>query len=100
MKKIGEMNKKLMLNTVMSLMLQVTTVICGFILPRQMLTYYGSEVNGLAQSIAQFLSIVSFMEMGVGQVIQSSLYEPILLGDSIQVSKVLKSGSSYFKKIL
>jgi len=99
MKKIGEMNKKLMLNTVMSLMLQVTTVICGFILPRQMLTYYGSEVNGLAQSIAQFLSIVSFMEMGVGQVIQSSLYEPILLGDSIQVSKVLKSGSSYFKKI-
>ena len=93
------MKKKLILNTILSLLLQVTTVICGFILPRQMLEYYGSDVNGLVQSIAQFLSIVSFLELGVGQVIQSGLYKPLSVGDMDSVSKVLKSGTVYFRKI-
>ena len=93
------MKKKLVLNTLISILLQITTVICGFILPRLMLEYYGSEVNGLVQSIAQFLGIISFLEMGVGQVIQSSLYEPISACDNIGVSKIVKSGSNYFRKI-
>lgn len=93
------MKKKLVLNTILSLLLQVTTVICGFILPRQMLEYYGSDVNGLVQSIARFLSIVSFLELGVGQVIQSGLYKSLSVGDMDSVSKVLKSGTDYFRKI-
>ena len=83
----------------MSLALQVTTVICGFILPRSFLEHYGSDVNGLTQSIAQFLSIISFLELGVGQVIQSSLYTPLASGDTENVSKMLKSGTNYFRKI-
>ena len=83
----------------MSLLLQITTVICGFILPRLLLEYYGSEVNGLTQSIAQFLYIISFLELGVGQVIQSSLYKPLSVGDLDHVSKILKSGSTYFRTI-
>ena len=95
----SDMKKQLVLNTIVSLMMQVTTVICGFVLPRLMLSYYGSEVNGLVQSIAQFLGVISFMELGVGQVIQSSLYHPLEQGDVDQVSRVLKSGSRYFQKI-
>ena len=93
------MKKKLVLNTTMSLLLQVVSVICGFILPRMILECYGTEVNGLIQSIAQFLSVISFMELGVGQVIQSSLYRPLSLGNIESVSKVLKSGDSFFKKL-
>lgn len=93
------MKTKLMLNTTMSLLLQITTVICGFILPRLMLEYYGSEVNGLIQSIAQFLYIISFLELGVGQVIQSSLYKPLINNNLDQISKILKSGSKYFRTI-
>lgn len=93
------MKKKLILNTIMSLVLQMTAVICGFILPRQMLEYYGSEVNGLTQSIAQFLSIVSFLELGVGQVIQSALYKPLADGNMVHVSQVLRSGTKYFRKL-
>lgn len=93
------MKRKLILNTTMSLLLQITTVICGFILPRLILEYYGSEVNGLIQSIAQFLYIVTFLEMGVGQVIQSSLYKPLSTGDLSIISKILKSGSKYFRTI-
>ena len=79
---MSDMKKKLVINTTTSVLLQITTVICGFILPRLMLEYYGSEVNGLVQSIAQFLYVISFLELGVGQVIQSNLYKPLSTGDS------------------
>ena len=62
-----------MLNTVTSLLLHVVTVICGFILPRLILTRFGSNINWLVQSITQFLVVISFLELGVGQIIQSAL---------------------------
>ena len=96
---VRDMKKKLILNTIMSLLLQITAVICGFIVPRLMLQYYGSKINGLVQSIAQFLQIISFLELGVGQVIQSSLYKPLSVGSTEGISQVLKSGTTYFRKI-
>lgn len=96
---IEEMKKKLLLNTISSLMLQVVTVVCGLILPRLILGQYGSAVNGLVQSVTQFLGIVSFMELGMGQVIQSALYKPLLDRDSDQVSRILASGGKFFRRI-
>lgn len=93
------MKKKAYLNTITSLVMQITSVICGFIVPRLMLERYGSEVNGLIQSITQFLGLITFMELGVGQVIQSALYKPLANGDREQISCILKSGANYFQKI-
>ena len=93
------MKKKLFLNTFTSILFQVTTLICGFILPRMILKAYGSETNGLVSSITQFLSIVSFLEFGVGAVIQSSLYRPLAQKDNIQISQIIVSGDRFFRKI-
>lgn len=93
------MKKKLALNTITSVLFQLTTLVCGFILPRLILSTFGSEVNGLVSSINQFLSMISFLELGVGAVIVSSLYKPLAEKDDVQVSKVLKSGDKFFKKI-
>ena len=57
-----------------SLTFQVLTILCGFVLPRMILGSFGSEVNGLVNSITQFLTIISFLEVGVGAVVQSALY--------------------------
>ena len=56
-------------NTISSLTFQICTIVCGFILPRLILLYYGSEVNGLVNSITQFLQIIAFLELGVGAVV-------------------------------
>lgn len=93
------MKTKLMYNTVTSLLLQVVTVICGFITPRLFLNEYGSDVNGLVQSITQFLGVISFLELGVGQVIQSALYKPLANKDNYSVDCVLSSGGKFFRRI-
>lgn len=91
--------QKLALNTIVSLVYQIIAMVCGFVLPRLILQAYGSEVNGLVNSITRFLGMIAFLEFGVGAVIQSNLYKPLADGDSYKVSLVLKSGEKYFRII-
>ncbi len=91
--------KKLILNTFFGLLKQVVTLICGFILPRYMLIYYGSSVNGLVSSIGHFLSFISLLDMGVGAVVQSNLYKPLAEKNTAQISKVIKSSERFFRRL-
>lgn len=92
-------NKKLAWNTITALLYQITTVICGFVLPRAILSRYGSDVNGLVNSVAQFLQMIAFLELGVGSVIQSALYKPLADQDMSKISEVLASGNRFFRKL-
>jgi len=96
---IETMKRKLFLNTTTSLLSQFITLIVGFILPRFILEQYGSEVNGLTQSIKQFLTIISFLDMGVGQVMRSALYVPLEKKDNMAISRVVVSGKRFYRKI-
>ena len=92
-------SKKLVLNTTSSFTLQAVLAACGIIIPRLIISAFGSDVNGLIQSITQFLSAISFFELGIGAVIQSALYKPLAESDDGQISRIIKSGSNYFKKV-
>lgn len=94
-----ERKTKLALNSASSLAYQITTIVCGFILPRFFLTYYGSQVNGLVSSITQFLGFITLAECGVGAVVQASLYKPLAEKDMVSVSKVIKSSERFFRRI-
>ena len=92
-------NKVLFYNSISPLIYQATTIICGFILPRLILGHFGTEVNGLVNSITQFLGIIAFLELGVGAVVQSSLYKPLSDNDDITVSKVITSADKFFRRL-
>lgn len=83
----------------MSLINQVLTGISGLILPVYIIQTYSSEANGLVASITQFLSIIAFLDFGVGAVVQSNLYKPLSDNDSITISKILISAEKFYKKI-
>ncbi len=91
--------KKLAYNTVFSLIFQITSIFCGFILPRFILKYFGSDVNGLVNSISQFLGIISFLELGMGAVVQSSLYKPLTEKNNELISKIYASAYKFFRKL-
>ena len=91
--------KKLMLNSISSFLLQGITIICGLILPRLIISTYGSEVNGLVIAITQFLTVIAFLELGIGSVIQSALYKPLAEKDNESISKIIASASKFFRRI-
>lgn len=98
-KDIKMIKKKLAINTVVSIIYQITVIICGFILPRAILGTFGSEVNGLVNSITQFLSIVSLMELGVGAVVSSTLYGPLAENNWHKVSGIVSAAEKFFGRI-
>lgn len=89
--------KKLYLNTFSSLLNQIIALLCGFILPRCILSAYGSEVNGVVSSITQFLGFVSLLDLGVGAVVQSAYYKPLAENDDRLISLLFNSSKNFFK---
>ena len=91
--------KKLALNTITSLGLQMVSVICGFILPRLILESFGSNVNGLVNSVTQFLGVITLLDLGVGAVVQSALYKPLAEKDTDMISKIYVSANKFFRRL-
>ncbi len=92
-------SKKALMNTAASLVLQLVTVICGFIVPRLIIGEYGSEVNGLVSSITQFLGYITLFEAGVGGVVRAALYKPLADQSINDISGIVKATESFFRKI-
>ena len=87
------------LNISVSLLHQLITGICAIVLPRFILAQFGSEVNGLMQSVSQILSYTTLMEMGIGGVVLASLYKPLAENNTAEISNVFNTTKSFFGKI-
>ena len=92
--------KKMLRNMIMSLFLQVVTIACGLILPRFIISHYGSSTNGLIASITQFLAYISLIAAGIGQVVKAVLYKPIANKDKDKIERILKSSQKFLNKIV
>lgn len=88
------------LNTISSLFNQIVVILCGFILPRLILSLYGSNVNGLIQSITQFISLAGIFDAGMGVVIEACLFKPLAEFDTDEISRVLTSGQKFYYKFV
>lgn len=91
--------KRLKYNAVSSLTYQIVAIVCEIILPRLILNVYGSEINGLVNSITQFLGFVAFLELGIGAVVKSALYKPLADKDDDEVSRIMVSAQRFFRNI-
>lgn len=92
-------SRKAILNTLAGLLYELTAIICGFILPRLILTAFGSEYNGVTSSITQFLGYVSLMRAGIGGVTRAALYKPLADEDSEGISAVVNATERFLRKV-
>ena len=92
-------NKITLMNMLSSLLMQVCYVISGFIIPRVVLSYFGSSMNGLVASINQFLGYISLIEGGVTAVVSANLYKPLTQQDYSRISGVLAAARRFYRRI-
>ncbi len=92
-------SKKSIINTISYFLLQIITLIFGFIIPKMIIKNYGSNVNGLISSITNFLAYITLLEAGFGPVIKALLYKPIANNDKKTISMILKSSERFFRII-
>ena len=85
-------------NMIASAVLQVFNMASGIIVPRIMLVYYGSEINGLVSSIVQFISYFNIVEAGLGGAVIFSLYKPLAEKNIIAVSNIVTAAKKLYYK--
>ena len=92
-------NRRTLINTLSSLLLQIVTIVSGFIIPRLLLKSFGSEVNGLISSLNQFLNYITLVEGGLKAVILASLYKPLSQNDENKINSIISAADRFYKKI-
>ncbi len=95
----GDAMKREAKNILAALIQHAAAVLSGLILPREILAHYGSEMNGLVQSVTQFLSYTAVLELGLGAVIPAALYRPLVERDYGKINEILASGRKSFRRI-
>ncbi len=91
--------KRASLNIIFLLMYEVAVFICNMILPKMIISTYGSEYNGLISSVTQFLNFVSILRLGVAGATRVGLYKSLADDDIAETSAILKATQNYMRKI-
>lgn len=91
--------KRAFLNVATSILAEFISLVCGLILPKLILSNYGSAYNGITQSISQFISYISLMKAGIGGATAVALYKPLAEKDNRKISEVLAATEDFMRKI-
>lgn len=91
--------KKSVYNVIASLLYKIITCIIGLLIPRLFVLNYGSELNGLQNSVTQIFAYIALIEAGVGEAALQSLFKPASDGNRTESNGVLAAVTSYYNKI-
>lgn len=88
--------KRFFYNSVTTALYQVALMLAGFITPRIMLKYYGSEINGLVSSINQFITYFNLVEAGLSSAAIYALYKPLAENDHKAINGVVTAAKKFY----
>ena len=88
--------KKFFYNSISTAFYQVILMLAGFITPRVMLEFYGSEINGLVSSINQFIVYFNLVEAGLSGAAIYALYKPLADNDYKAINGVVSAAKKFY----
>lgn len=78
---------------------QLLVTVVGIIVPRMIMSGYGSEMNGLLATLGQIFTYLSLLGAGVNQSSRNALYAPIRNGDRESMTDIVSVTQKYFNKV-
>lgn len=93
------MKKNIIKNTVVGFGSQIIILILGLIVPRIIMTHYGSDTNGLINTITQIFTYMALLEAGISQASRNALYKYIVKHDRDGISLIMSASRRYYRKI-
>ncbi len=84
-------------NTLATGAYQIAAMLLGFLTPRLMMAYYGSEINGLVASITEFMGYFKLVEAGLAAAAIYGLYKPLSENDHAKVSAIVSAARRFYQ---
>lgn len=92
------MNKAMVGNIAVNILVQIATMIAAFILPPLIIATYGSAQNGMVASIGQFIAYLAIVEAGVAGASIAALAKPLYNNDKVQINAILSATQNFYSK--
>ncbi|MBE6679132.1 MAG: sugar isomerase [Ruminococcaceae bacterium] len=90
--------KKIKYNLIVGIVGQVVMLILGIVVPKLVLTNYGSEINGLLSSVTNIYAYIALVEAGISAASCQALYKAFADKDRGQINRVLSATNKYYHK--
>ena len=90
--------KKIKYNFLLGIASEFLSIVLGVLVPRFILTSYGSETNGLLSSVTQIYSYIALLEAGIGVATVQALYKSIGSQDREKTNAVLAATNIYYHR--
>ena len=90
--------KRSVYNILFGLGSQLVIMALGFVVPRLMMTNYGSEVNGLFSTINTIYVCLGLVEAGIGTSALQALYKPVVEKDHTTINAILAATKRHYRK--
>ncbi|MCC8192290.1 MAG: polysaccharide biosynthesis C-terminal domain-containing protein [Ruminococcus sp.] len=90
---------KAFINIVTGFGSQLIIIVLGIIIPRLVITQYGSDTNGVLSTISQIFIYVGLLESGIGQATRNALFKPFTEGDNSKILQVMVTSKRYYQKM-
>lgn len=90
--------KKGFLNIFYGILGQIITIVLGIVIPKLVLDSYGSEVNGLLNTVSQIFVCFSLLEAGVGVASLQALYTPVVTDNKKEIEAIFIATHNFYKK--
>ena len=78
---------------------QIVILTLGLIVPKVIISNYGSDTNGLTNTITQIFSYIALLEAGITQSVQNALYPRFQRDDKQGVSVLMSAGRRYNRRV-
>lgn len=91
-------SQKVKYNLAVGILSQILSIVLGILLPKLILTSYGSEINGLITSVTQIYTYIALLEAGVGTAAVQALYKTIGADDKQGTNAVLAAAHRFYRK--
>lgn len=78
---------------------RIIILVLGFVLPRLLITSFGSEVNGLLSTVTQIFTYLALLEAGIGNSAVNALYKPLKDNNYYRANEVINEARRYFQKV-
>ena len=96
---INAMKSKSIINSVVGFFSQIIIVALGFVVPRLVLSNYGSDTNGVINTVTQIFTYLALLEAGISQAAQNAVYPHLVKNDRKKISTVISVARRYFRNI-
>lgn len=82
-----------------NLLLQITTVVSGFVLPPLIILHYGSAANGMLASVKQLIAYLDILEAGIGASSIALLYKPLFEKNVERRNQILAATHRFYRLV-